>query len=81
MATPILNLRVDDPTKERWQAAARDAGYSLSEWMKATLNDACSPDRPKTRAQKKAEADAPKVRTVRCPHRLLPDQFCRECDA
>lgn len=38
-ASPNRNLRVDDETYARWQAAAADAGYSLSEFIRAAVDD------------------------------------------
>jgi len=32
--TPLRNLRVDDETWDRWEAEARDRGYSLSEFIR-----------------------------------------------
>jgi len=35
--TPLLNLRVDDATKLRWQAGASERGYTLAEFVRASV--------------------------------------------
>ena len=37
--TPPRSIRVPDADWEAWQAAAREAGLSLSEWIRTILND------------------------------------------
>lgn len=36
--TPLLNLRVDAERKARWEAAAKDAGCSLAEFVRDTID-------------------------------------------
>lgn len=38
---PLLNLRVDEATKARWQAAADHAGVKLSEFIRQAVNARC----------------------------------------
>lgn len=38
----VLPIRVDDEDKARWQAAADDAGYLLSEWIRTVCNSAAT---------------------------------------
>ena len=37
--TRLVNLRVDENVKDEWQAAADDAGLSLSEFIRGTVNE------------------------------------------
>lgn len=46
-----LELRVTDQERDRWQAAADAEGWSLSEWIRRTLDDAA---RDKPRKKRKA---------------------------
>ena len=39
--TPLFNLRLDEPTRKRWQVAADREHLALSEWIKVVCNLAC----------------------------------------
>lgn len=83
-----LEIRVDDQTRDRWKAAADDAGYTLTEFVRAAVEDKVA--QPKatrpSRAKAKAGAAASKVRasTCRasmCEHRIPAGSYCpRGCD-
>lgn len=79
---PHLALRVDDETKSRWQAAARDAGYTLPEFICAAVEERLSSDAAPKRKTKRAAAGAAPVvaaRTGMCPHRVPATSFCGRC--
>lgn len=89
--TPVLNLRVDEATKARWEAAARDAGYLLSEYVRAAVEDRVAADgappvrkRPaKKTAGRSQESGSPvpaRSRTAMCEHRRPPTAYCARCD-
>lgn len=90
--TPLLNIRVDDETKQRWDAAARDAGYSLAEFVREAVDARIAADAPKPKAKKGNRQPgqigldptlraAGMGRTTICEHRIPPTAFCtRGCD-
>lgn len=39
MPTPNRNIRVDDEQWERWQAAAEERGYALSDFIRACVEE------------------------------------------
>jgi hypothetical protein len=94
VATPILNLRVDDETKARWQAAADLAGYRLSEWIRSCCDAradarAAATAEPEKRGgyQPRASGPPPTVpppkpggRASVCEHRIPAGSFCKACD-
>lgn len=91
--TPIFPIRLDDETKARWDAAARDAGYSLAEYIRVAVDDLIEREtKPVAKSKKKAvtkttvrvgldpELRASKgPRTGLCPHRIPPTAFCSRC--
>lgn len=87
--TPHLALRVDDATKARWETAARDAGYSLADYVREAVNARVeadtapvAPRKPK-RAAKGAEPAEParSTRVSMCEHRRPPETYCPKCDS
>lgn len=85
-ATPILPVRVDKTTQERWKAGAADRGYAdLSEFVRSCVEAELASDgapavvqRRETSADRKAKER--EKRSGVCPHRLRPDQYCGRCD-
>lgn len=89
--TPLLNIRVDDDTKARWEAAARDSGYSLAEYIREAVDARVEIDAP-TKGKRKPAARSPKPtppdaqsgksgsRSGMCVHRRRSDQYCSRCD-
>lgn len=50
MTRPLrLELRVTEQERDRWQAAADAEGWSLSEWVRRTLDDAAKAKKGKKR--------------------------------
>lgn len=87
MARPQpIQIRVDDETRDRWTAAARDAGYQLHEYVRAAVDaqidtETRPPPARRSRSKKAAatvEARAP--RTGLCEHRIPPTSHCSRCD-
>lgn len=92
MPTPTYQLRINPEQRDRWEAAARDAGYGLAEWIKATCDDRIEADAaPVKKPRGKAKVPAPgatpmrfdtgatktgRDRTTMCVHRLRPEQHC-----
>lgn len=56
VAKKLFPIRVDDETKARWEAAARDAGYSLAEYIREAVNERAATDagpvKPKAKARR-----------------------------
>lgn len=86
-ATNKVEIRVDDETRDRWTAAARDAGYQLHEYVKAAVDaqiDAETRPPPARRSRgKKGGSPAGETRAARtglCEHRIPPTSHCSRCD-
>lgn len=93
--TPLLNLRVDDETKARWEVAAREAGYSLAEYVREAVEERVSVDasaKKPSRSRKTApkeklltgrvveKGSSSHSRTGMCEHRIPATAHCVKCD-
>lgn len=79
-----IEVRVDDVSRDRWTAAARDRGYSLSEFVRVAVDDliereSAPPRGKKPRKTAAAPEPSPKGRTGMCEHRRPPETFCPKC--
>jgi hypothetical protein len=61
----LVQLRVDGDTKARWQAAAEDAGYRLSEWIRETCDTAALGERADHGRKARSRSAAAKGMTSR----------------
>lgn len=86
-------LKASDRDMDGWKDAARRAGVSFADWLRAAASAAAL-------AEPEAEMRSPiggvvsvssitpgspsaakRKRTGLCPHRRSPDEFCSRCDA
>ena len=86
MKSIVLKCRVDPETKERWEAAARERGVSLSDLIRASVEKSISrTERTLFRFENGVEMQesvphAPGVRRTPCKHGIAPWAVCAECD-
>lgn len=84
--TPLLNLRVDDDRRAVWESAARDAGYTLAEYVREAVDERVAADAGSGRGKRPAkgktrEKPAETVRTGMCEHRVPAAAYCGRCDS
>lgn len=69
-------LKAPDSQMERWKEAAKEAGYSFAEWLRAAADAQAGeavPEKPKKRRKGAARTDL-------CEHRIPPTSHCAQCD-
>lgn len=85
-----LELRLSEEKKARWAQAAKDLGYTLTEFIEGCVeaelagSKVLNRSRP-TRAlsaegRKDQKAKAKRARTDLCEHRIPPTSHCAQCD-
>lgn len=76
-----VEVRVDDETRARWESAARDAGQSLSVFVRDAVEAVVSAPAVRVQAGKRKPSAAKVVDRAVCPRERFhrPGTFCKEC--
>jgi hypothetical protein len=73
VATPQTTIRIDDETKARWTAHAKDDGYTFSEFVKACVEDVIARrSEAPARAPESPSKSPPARRLARVPSAPIP---------
>lgn len=92
MASKVTTFRAELDQLERWRAAAEQAGYSFSEFIKAALDSATevvegAPPHAVDEAfsqraapRRRNGGSGKRARTQTCEHRIPAGAYCKRCD-